>query len=68
MTLLVEYRKLALILLLLLSAILLPSVRNAAIPDNSLSIWFLESDPALIGYHAFQEDFGNDEFIILQVH
>lgn len=68
MTLLVKYRKLALILLLLLSAILLPSVRNAAIPDNSLSIWFLESDPALIGYHAFQEDFGNDEFIILQVH
>ncbi|WP_237144025.1 efflux RND transporter permease subunit [Pontibacter pamirensis] len=35
--------------------------------DNSLTVWFLEDDPALIPYRTFQERFGNDEVIILVV-
>ena len=33
--------------------------------DNSLESWFLEGDPTLASYHAFQEDFGNDEVAVV---
>jgi len=33
--------------------------------DNSLEIWFVEDDPNLETYQAFQEEYGNDEVVIL---
>jgi uncharacterized protein len=33
--------------------------------DNSLSIWFLEDDPALLAWDEFKEQFGNDEAVII---
>ena len=44
-----------------------PGVRAAVRVDNSLSIWFLEGDPALRSYRAFQRLFGNDEVVIVVV-
>jgi len=36
--------------------------------DNALDIWFVEDDPALQAYDAFQETFGNDEVVVLALH
>jgi predicted RND superfamily exporter protein len=36
--------------------------------DNSLEIWFSEEDPQLQSYHQFQQEFGNDEVVILALH
>jgi predicted RND superfamily exporter protein len=44
-----------------------PGVRAAVRVDNSVSIWFLEGDPALRSYRAFQHLFGNDEVVIVAV-
>ncbi len=68
MNFLVKHRLFALVLLLLASLAMWPGVRMATVPDNSLSVWFLSTDPALNDYHSFQKVFGNDEFIILSVH
>ncbi len=35
--------------------------------DNAVEIWFVEGDPALVAYHDFQRDFGNDEVVVLAV-
>ena len=35
------------------------------VPDNSLSAWFVERDPALAEYRAFLERYGNDEAILV---
>jgi uncharacterized protein len=35
--------------------------------DNSLEIWFLEDDPALVRYRAFLEQWGNDEAVVIGV-
>lgn len=35
--------------------------------DNSVEIWFLDNDPTLVAYKAFQETFGNDEVVIVGV-
>jgi predicted RND superfamily exporter protein len=35
--------------------------------DNSLEIWFLEDDPALVRYRAYQEQWGNDEAVVIGV-
>ncbi len=40
--------------LALAMALLWPGVRAAVAVDNSLSIWFLEGDPALRSYRAYQ--------------
>ena len=32
--------------------------------DNSLEVWFVEDDPALVSYQAFLDEFGNDEVIV----
>lgn len=37
-------------------------------PDNSLEVWFVQDDPALEAYHAFQDVFGNDEVVAMVVH
>ncbi len=36
--------------------------------DNSLESWFLEDDPTLVSYRAFQEDFGNDEVAVVALY
>lgn len=33
--------------------------------DNSLRVWFLEDDPALIAYDRYKATFGNDEAIVV---
>jgi uncharacterized protein len=33
--------------------------------DNSLQVWFVEGDPALVAYDDFKATFGNDETIIV---
>ena len=48
-------------------ALLWPGVRAAVAVDNSLSIWFLEGDPALRSYRAYQQRFGNDEVVVIVV-
>ena len=45
-----------------------PGVMRAAQPDNALTVWFLQDDPKLQSYHAFQDTFGNDELVIVQLH
>ena len=33
--------------------------------DNAVEIWFLDEDPSLQAYHQFQDDFGNDEVVVI---
>ncbi len=40
--------------------------RNVRI-DNSLQVWFLEGDPALVAYDKYKQEFGNDETIVIAV-
>ncbi|MEP6262687.1 MAG: MMPL family transporter [Gillisia sp.] len=52
----------------LLSCIFLwPGVKKAIEVDNSLSVWFLEDDPALVEYREYKERFGNDESVIILI-
>ncbi len=38
----------------------------AAVPtDNSLAVWFVEDDPALVRYREFMGTFGNDEAVVV---
>lgn len=48
-------------------AALAPYAQRAAVPDNALTVWFLESDPQLVAYHQFHEVFGNDEVVLVKV-
>jgi predicted RND superfamily exporter protein len=36
--------------------------------DNAVEVWFVEDDPGLRAYRAFQDTFGNDEVVALAVH
>ncbi len=36
--------------------------------DNSLEIWFVENEPALVNYRRFQNVFGNDEAVVIAFH
>jgi predicted RND superfamily exporter protein len=36
--------------------------------DNSVEIWFLEDDPALLAWRDFQDTFGNDEVVAVVFH
>ena len=65
---LIRRRWLAALALLLIIAALAPGLRTALVPDNALTVWFLETDPKLQEYRRFQEHFGNDEVILLLVH
>lgn len=64
-------RKLFLLKYYLLAATIVAAIllfdgfQKAIQVDNSLTIWFLEDDPALIPYQKFQDNFGNDELIIM---
>jgi len=45
----------------------IPSLQKAIVPNNALTVWFLESDEMLINYKKFQDLFGNDETISILV-
>ena len=65
---LIQRRRLLLILLAMVTLALSGGLPTAAVPDNSLRIWFLDDDPELAAYDAFHERFGNDEMILLNIH
>lgn len=45
----------------------IPGALQTFPPDNSLRIWFLETEPLLENYRQFHEHFGNDEVIVVAV-
>jgi len=59
-------RLLVAVLVLLTLASLSGAVRVGV--DNAVDIWFPDDDPALKAYQAFQEEFGNDEVVVIGVH
>lgn len=61
------FRYLILLLLLACCYFLWPGVEKAIRVDNSLNIWFIEDDPALVEYQKYTERFGNDESIVLLI-
>jgi len=54
------------ILLLVIAGI--PYLKKALIPNNELSIWFVENDPALKAYQDFNDRYGNDRLVMLLVY
>jgi predicted RND superfamily exporter protein len=40
---------------------------GAPVVSNSLSVWFVEDDPARVAYENFQDLFGNDEVVVLAI-
>ncbi|HEY0037676.1 MAG TPA: MMPL family transporter, partial [Longimicrobium sp.] len=53
-------------LLALLVAVAPLVVAGAALkPDNSLSVWFVDDDPALVRYREFVREFANDEVVAI---
>ena len=64
--LLIQRRRGLLVVLALITLGLSVGLPTAAVPDNSLRIWFLDDDPGL-AYDAFHERF-NDEVMLLNVH
>ena len=67
MTFFYKFRYVFLLLTLAAGTLLWPGVQTALKVDNSLTVWFLESDPTLEAYHDFQANFGNDEVVIVMV-
>ncbi|KPA14014.1 RND transporter [Candidatus Magnetomorum sp. HK-1] len=61
--LLIEKRFYLLIGLTILTIFLSFYLQNIKI-DNSLEVWFLKDDPALVNYNEFKDIYGNDEVII----
>jgi hypothetical protein len=64
---LIRFRWLALLALLLGTVAVLRGVETAMVPDNGMSVWFLDTDPALAQYREFQQRFGNDEVALLHI-
>ena len=62
-----RFRWLALLALLLGTVGVLRGVETAMVPDNGMSVWFLDTDPALAQYREFQQRFGNDEVALLHI-
>ncbi|HWK88340.1 MAG TPA: MMPL family transporter, partial [Longimicrobium sp.] len=53
-------------LLVMLAAVApLAAAGSGLRPDNSLSVWFVEHDPALAAYRRFVGEFGNDEVVAI---
>ncbi len=61
------YRYPIFFMLLFACIFLWPGVKKAIEVDNSLSVWFLEDDPALLEYHEYKQRFGNDESVVILV-
>lgn len=68
MTILYKSRYWLLLLTLVAGTFLWPGVQTALKVDNSLTVWFLDGDPALVAYRDFQQRFGNDEVVIVMVN
>lgn len=64
---LIRFKYLIVAFLLASCVFLWPGMQEAIKLDNSLSVWFLEDDPAIVAYQEYKERFGNDESIILLV-
>ena len=64
---LIRCRWLALIALLVATSSVLRGLETAVVPDNAMSVWFLDTDPALAQYREFQQRFGNDEVALLHI-
>lgn len=64
---LVRLRWVLVALVVLVIGALSPGVQHALVPDNALTVWFLETDPQLVSYNEFQQTFGNDEVILLLI-
>lgn len=64
---LIRWRWALAIALIITSAALAPSARKALVPDNSLTVWFLETDPQLKTYYDYQAEYGNDEVILINI-
>lgn len=67
MSTLIQFRWLALLALILGTLSVLRGVEPAMVPDNAMSVWFLDTDPALEQYREFQQRFGNDEIALLHI-
>jgi predicted RND superfamily exporter protein len=65
MILLYKFRYGLLLGTLLACVMLWQGVQSALVVDNSLTVWFLKNDPALVSYRSFQKKFGNDEVVVL---
>jgi uncharacterized protein len=50
---------------LLIGATVLGAFASRVRVDNSLAVWFVEGDPAMVAYEDFKATFGNDETIIV---
>ncbi|NID10227.1 efflux RND transporter permease subunit [Fibrivirga algicola] len=68
MTILYKARYWLLLLTVVLGTFLWPGVQTALQVDNSLTVWFLDDDPALVTYQQFKARFGNDEVVIVMVN
>ncbi len=64
---LVKFRWVWVALVVVVTAITAAGLEHAVQPDNALTVWFLETDPQLQTYDEFQEQFGNDEIILLHL-
>jgi uncharacterized protein len=60
-----SFNKLLTGLVILLCAAGTNQVLKAIKPNNEINIWFSKSDPALLAYYDFQQQFGNDRVITL---
>jgi predicted RND superfamily exporter protein len=52
---------------LALVGLALAIVGGPPVVNNSLAVWFVEGDPALVAYERFQERYGNDEVVVVAV-
>lgn len=64
---LIQFKYVIVAFLLLSCVFLWPGVQKAIQLDNSLGVWFLEDDPAIVTYQEYKKRFGNDESVILLV-
>jgi len=65
---LIQFRWIITIVIILLVIAGIPYLKTALIPNNELSIWFVENDPALKAYQDFNARYGNDRLVMLLVH
>lgn len=49
----------------ILTVVGLSLVAGAPRTDNSLQVWFVRDDPALVRYRTFLAEFGNDEAVVI---
>lgn len=60
-----DWRTLCFVLTVLVAGALSPGVLPAFTPNNSLELWFVQSDPNLVAFRESQRMFANDETVIV---